>query len=244
VTTREGIEVELDLSLSVEIQRGETWTSDGACYPFSAEAVRKAIYAERTHSVEPNMPASAPRSVTDWSETIAAVCEDILRQIIAGYTLDQLLAVDNPDINPRQEISRRLFATAREQVGRYGGTLRSASISHIRPPRAVLEQRIKNWLADWQRREKTLIALGEARKAQLKEAANALAQAEMLQSLSMALAGQPQSLSVDLLSLRLIEALERMAREPGTRAHLDTATLNVLRQLVEQLTPKSSEGKA
>lgn len=242
VSTREGIEVEIDLSVNTEIQRGRDWTSDYAGYPYWDESVYKAVYAERSHLSEETATSPQPRSAADWCETIATVCEDSLRHIVAGYTLDQLLAVDNPDVNPRQDIAKQLVAVASEQVGRYGGNLRSTSISHVRPPRAVLEQRIQNWLADWQRRERTLRALGDARRIQLEESARALAQTEILQSLGETLALQSETQSIELLSLRLLEALERMAREPGTGAQLDAGMMEFLHKLSELFNPKPPEG--
>jgi regulator of protease activity HflC (stomatin/prohibitin superfamily) len=240
-STREGIEVEIDLSVNTEIERGSETSIGFWGYPFDSKSVYKAIYAEHAHSSETPALPPAPRSAADWCETIATICEDALRHIVAGYTLDQLLAVDNPNVNPRQELVAQLKQIAGEQVGRYGGSLRSVSVSHIRPPRAVLEQRIQNWLADWQRRERTLKALGEARRTQLEESARALAQAEMLQSLGETLALPSEGTSIEILSLRLIEALEKMAREPGTGAQLDTDMIEFLHKLTELLSPKPPE---
>jgi hypothetical protein len=236
VSTREGIEVEIDLSVTIEIQHGKESPSGEPHYPFDPEAVRRAVYAEHVHISETTRP-HAPRSAADWCETIVAVCKDHLRHIVAGYTLDQLFAVDNPDLIPRQVISEQLTRIARAEVGRYGANLLNASVSRIHPPPSVIKQRVTNWLADWQRREHTLKALGEARQMELKESARILAQAEMLQRLEQILAPHPENLSPDILSLRLLEAFERMMLEPGTAAQLDKETFDFLQRLIELLKP-------
>ncbi|MBI5304887.1 MAG: hypothetical protein HY868_22325 [Chloroflexi bacterium] len=241
--TREGIEVEIDLSVNTEIEHGIDWKDEQVTSSMD-NPVARAIYAERAQVSETTAIPPAPRSAADWCATIATICEDTLRQIVAGYMLDQLLAADNPERNPRQEIGRQLLDAAREQVGRYGGALRSVSLSHIRPPRAVLEQRIQNWLADWQRRERTLKALGEARRIQLEESARALAQTEILQSLADTLTLQSESHSIELLSLRLVEALEQMAHEPATGMQLETSEIEFIHKLAELLNPKPTEGKS
>jgi len=232
--TREGIELEADLSVAVELARPEGWQAESGQYGWTADGVFRAIYAEAADADGASSSPRAERSATRWCDAIASLAVDGVRQFIARYTLDQLFAIDNPDLDPRTQIVAELRAFLEAPVERYGARLRQLGIGNIRPPHAVLRQRVENWHADWEKRQVLVDAAAEARRQQEAAAARALGQAELLQSLARSLGSIDRETAPDLILMRLAEAIERMGVDQEVRNQLtpeQQAVLDRLRQL-------------
>lgn len=230
-TTREGMQVEMQVAITLEVCRAQTRHTHHANYPYDPAAVRRAVYAERAQSVD---PATDARPAADWREIAACQVEDGLRRVIAAYTVDQLFAVDQPDRRPRHDIETALRQMIEPEIERYGATCTRAAITSIRPPRAVLEQRIRTWCAEWSAREQAIKAAGEAHADQVKESAQAMARAEVLQSLVSALDVASIQASSERVSRSISEMLERMVAEPETNALLDDQVRRAVSELADE----------
>ncbi len=228
-TTREGMLVEVDIAITVEIARDKKRNADDPKYPFNPGAVLKALYCERAQAID----STDTRPAADWREITGWQVEDGMRRVIAAYTVDQLFAVDRPDVNPRRDMENSLLRIVNPEITPYGATCTEARIIAIRPPRAVLEQRIRMWCSEWNAREQAVLALGKAQEEQAKESARTSAQHDVFQNLIGALRVPADQATVEVVSRRMAEALDRMAREPETGALLDVEVRQALDRVID-----------
>lgn len=217
-TTREGMQVEVEVSITVEIGRDQERLAHHAHYPFDPGAVLKALYAERAQAVDPTTDA---RPSADWCEITGWQVEDGLRRVVAAYTIDQLFAVDRPDVNPRHDMEGLLLRLVNPEIEPYGATCTDARITGIRPPRAVLEQRIRTWCAEWKAREESILELGRTQQDQAKQSSLTTAQDEVYPLLIKVLEVPLEQATIENISRRVAAALAQMAREPDTNALLN-----------------------
>ncbi len=205
--TRDGIEISVVLDVDFVLESGR-WVRTDTPYQFTRKAACSAAYGEAVDEED--------AEIYDWAEGVAVRAADELRHILSEYTLDQLYSADEPDRDPQLVIRRALNEKLPSIVASKGARLLGTTLGVIRAPKEVIEQRVTNWQAEWIRRQTILEARGEAEARQRMEVARALAQLEMIQSITEGLqeaqvAGAP--LTSDLVSLRLLEALEKLAHE-------------------------------
>ena len=212
--TKDGIHVEVLAFVLFKIRAtsqcmGEFWV-DGE----SEEAVFQAVQAARM-SEEPEK--------WNWDDLPAIRASLILTDIIAEYEFDDLLPRDLPawyphEGFPHEVIRRTLTARLTEAMAREceGIEIIDVEIANPRPvdPR-VMQQGIANWCAEW---ERTMMIQGdEGAPETLRRAsqARAQAQAEVIRILSRETAyvdSVDRDIVADVLTRRLLEALEGMAR--------------------------------
>lgn len=232
--TRDGIEISVVLDVDFVLEPGK-WIGWGTPYRFTKEAACKAVYGETIDEEE--------AETFDWAEGVAVRAADELRHILSEYTLDQLCSADKPDRDPQLVIQRVLNDKLPSIVTSKGARLLGTTLGVIRVPKEVSEQRVANWQAEWIRRQTIIEARGEAEAKQRMEVARALAQLEMIQSITEGLqeaqvAGAP--LTSDLISLRLMEALEKLAHEAKAQS---IVTGGGLRQFETMLQAAYTEGE-
>jgi hypothetical protein len=96
--------------------------------------------------------------------------EEILTNILAEYTFDELCAPFDRTRDPRTEIRTRFIDTLTEDVAPWGIEVIGGGISNINPPfkgawssDTVWRTRIENWRIAWARRMLEELGHGEAR---------------------------------------------------------------------------------
>lgn len=199
-----------------------------APYPFSEDAVRRAVYNKVVDKDQ----------VYHWNDLVVPFATAELRRILRQYVLDKLLEPEDaderrplpPGQSPRQhiqaelnrDISPQLHQWLRVRVTRISlGPIKLDS-EYASIVEGVSEQRVRSWQADWDRRVTVIRAEGEAEALRLKEFARAQAQVEMILAISQGLqrariAEKDVSLR-EVIALRCLEVLEEMSLDPMIRS--------------------------
>jgi hypothetical protein len=161
--TKEGIPIrcEADLSFQIDDQPGKSGGAvhTGGLYPYSEEAVFKA--ATSVWIREPDHPEQKRTWV---GRVVISSAESLLRNILAEYRLDWLLASpQSGQEHPREEIRKQLEQGLRASVGKVGAKLIRVDIGPIEVQaredetteklhEIIPKQRIEAWYADWEAR--------------------------------------------------------------------------------------------
>jgi regulator of protease activity HflC (stomatin/prohibitin superfamily) len=192
-------------------------------------AVAKAIHAQRV-----GQDAREPQG---WDSLVSQGCERAARDIIAGYTLDELTNLGSTR-DPRIEIQERMLDDVREQMKQqdWGLDLISVTVGSIFAPQEAIEKRIDDWKA---RRESELLeieSVAEAEEMRQMEHARTQAQAEIFQIITEGLTLPPELDDADaarLMALQLMEAIERIGVSESGRSDQDTSPFPVLRRRLQ-----------
>jgi hypothetical protein len=186
---------------------------------------------------------------TEWYDRIMEIAIPRLRDLISEYTVDELTAWTTTDKfpkHPRYVIRDKLREIvkqeldANDEVRRPTGIeIRFMSVSPPMPPDEVIQRRIQAWAEEWRKKEADIFAQAEAEAILTRELARAQVQGEMTARINDILleAKQADTKNSDLVMLRFLEAMEKMSKDPTTRALLTFDALRMLKQLRELLTP-------
>ena len=191
---------------------------------------------------------------TEWYDRILEIAIPRLRDLISEYTVDQLTAwtTTNFDKHPRYIIRNKLREiviqelNADDDVRRPTGIdVRFMAVSAPQPPDEVIQRRIQAWAEEWRKREADIFAEAEAEAILTRELARAQVQGEMTARINDILqeAKAADTDSRDLVMLRFLEAMEKMSKDPTTRALLTFDALRMLQQLRDLVAPSDQGGK-
>lgn len=237
--TRDGIPVTCEADIRFKIDDrpdGETPKppTEDEPYPFTPEAVFKAATARWIREPDFKGPPM------DWrGRVVVGFTEGILRNILAEYYLDWLLAPTGDEIeHPREVIRRRLEEELQQEAPKVGARILSVQLGEIKvEDEQIPIQWIEAWRAEWESQAAATRVEGEAELLRM-EAVRARAQAEMLITLIREL----QSVAVSdaelrpyLLAARLAETLRLMSYDPFTRAFLPPEAIRTLHRLQQLL---------
>ncbi len=251
-TTQDGIDVQVIVPVVFRIEPQPPMRPPPEITPISEAATFNAVIAQRIdgsgplkwEEIPPMLVKNIARSVIA-SYTFDRLLEDespaaplpgeegapfaerrrrLTRQHMARVPRDRI----------RAEIERRLRAEIQER--NYGirilgvglGDLEVAGPETVR--NSILQQRIDTWRAEWLAEAIRRQAQSEAEAMREIGRARAQAQMRMIQALTEGLA-QARNLGMTVptdvvVLLRLLDALEGMSLEPGTREHLSSETLH------------------
>jgi regulator of protease activity HflC (stomatin/prohibitin superfamily) len=202
--TRDGLEITADLTVSFRIQR-EGEPSVETPFPFAAEAVCKAAYYARVH----------PEHVDIWQAVPLNEAKSALYAIIAQLNLDDILDPDTPGTDPEHTIQKRLKAELETRLKLIGLELVAVHVNHLVLPQPVVDQVIDYWQTRWEGERSLITAEGEAEALEAIDLARTEAEIGMIQAIAQGIKLAREQSSTgnmrDVLALRLIEALERMA---------------------------------
>lgn len=186
--------------------------------------------------------------VNNWKAATEFVGDYVLRDVVAGLTLEELYDFDPATGQPvprdriRSEVRRKLDSIARD----WGVEVTWIDIGKIEMPQEARDLLMNKWLtkqkeelAQIERIIRVTQSEGEAEALQTIERARANAQAQMIaairKSLDKALSPEETSRIVGLL--RFIEAMERIAKDPSTKLlfpyGLPFQDSDAIRQLLE-----------
>ena len=127
-----------------------------------------------------------------------------------------------------------------------GLDVRFMAVPLMWPSADVQRQRIESWKNEWRRRTDEIEGRAEAEAIRTREMARAQVQGEMTARINDALkeAQASGTGNDDLITLRFLEAMEKMAKDPTTRALLTLDSLKILQQLRQMLAPDQVRGQA
>ena len=207
LVTLDGIEVSADVTMTFRLEMGEDLPSKSRPYPFDADAVRLAAY---------NETVMADGAVSTWDNAPLNSVKSSLAKIITNYKLDELLHT-RPTDDPFQAIRSEVVHQVRPFLYNQGIELLSLHISRLDLPDAVNEQYIQYWQTHGETQIRLQQADGEAMSLEEIEIARAEAEMTMIQAI---VEGVQRARRIsntnnmhEIIALRLVEALEKMAKQ-------------------------------
>jgi hypothetical protein len=250
--TKEGIPISCEADISFKIDdhhRDPRWKVHvSETYPYAEEAVFRAATSTWIRKTEREDPRIA------WTGRVVVDSTDsLLRDILAEYRLDWLLAPTRPgDEHPREKIRKRLEDGLRERVIEVGARLLNVEIGMIEVKardeqtsnqlsEVVSKQWIEGWEADWKRRALASKAEGEAELLRI-DMARIQAQANMVVTLIDALQStivSQRTIEPYILALRFVEVLRWTSYNTKTHEFMPPEAMRTLKQLQQLLEPEA-----
>ncbi len=229
--TQEGITVFADVQVSFRISGGGEPVTRSRPYPFSEDAVRRAAYSG---------VVLTDGTASSWDSAPLSRVKGALAEVVSQYPLDELLFPTSPvrqlHFSIRREVERRVRAGLQAQ----GIELQRLQISGLTPPEPVAQQYLKYWLTQWQTRDRIISADGMASALEEVEVARAEAEITMIQGIVEAVRrvqrDGSKSMTADIMALRLIEVLERLAAHSQAPEGVSDQLIPRLHELQKQLT--------
>jgi regulator of protease activity HflC (stomatin/prohibitin superfamily) len=185
-----------------------------------------------------------------WQDSVRAITKTALRDVVSKHTLDEIFA-DSQNFRTQVKGDKAQSLGTDQFKGELctqinlitvlflGVEAIAADIGYIYIPPEARQQLMEKWMADWATKvavseKQAIIARGEAEATALsaQEAARARAQMQMISTITQAIgemqgARAPSDLQ-RVISLRFIEALEKMATEHVTGFFLPSEILKML----------------
>lgn len=163
--SKEGVPVTCETDIRYQIESGERSSTADTPYPANPDAVLKACIGKWIRE------AAQPKDsqVIDWQERIIlSNTEGTLRNILARYPLDRLIAPKNKEKeHPRQAIRRELEAALRSAAPDIGIRILSVKLGQIKVRDEVTQQWIDNWQAAWNKVQAEYQAEAEAARIEM-----------------------------------------------------------------------------
>jgi regulator of protease activity HflC (stomatin/prohibitin superfamily) len=244
--TRDGIPIKVRLSVRFQIDRTEFNKNlhahdPKAPYPRPVKWSRHRV--ERALSVL--QVADAEGNLTRWSEQrVVGTAQGMLRAIIAEYTLDGLLAPQDPGKSPRQAIRELLSHRLTPVMAQRGIKIITVAVGVIFPADfdpektfdqqnpaldKITEQRIKAWKAEYESRMFRISGEAQAEAERQREKARAQAKLESLLRLAQAVEQDlPPTGDQDQITQHFWSVVKKMTDDPKTHALLDDELLRYM----------------
>jgi hypothetical protein len=191
---------------------------------FDAERAFRAVYGTALGEKQP----------VPWTDLPAQVAGEVFRNLIAECTLDSLFqpTLAEADVFPFSDFQAKLGQQVKNApvLRDRGLIVFSAGVSAPKPPREVLNQRVKLWQARWQRAALQRLAAVDSEIVKTLGHWRARAQDQILKDLGSTLAQNPDA-SRQALMLIMARNLQNAARDPATRRLLTQDQLGTLEAL-------------
>jgi regulator of protease activity HflC (stomatin/prohibitin superfamily) len=236
--SREGIPVTVSVDVTFQINTGGQASSDSIPYPALDQAVFTASTCRWMRSPE----GGEDDQYFDWARrVIISNTEGDLRGIIARYPLDVLVGLENSSASnkaiPRRTIQDELKKKLQKSCSSLGAQINEVWLGRIKVHDKVAEQWLDAWKNEWRYWSMIQGKAGEAKREQLREAAKAQAQVDMITAVAQAFqqsASQDARIPPRLLAMRLLEVFDRSSVGPYTYLPEQAIkTLESLRDMVK-----------
>ena len=160
----------------------------------------------------------------DWRNAVRSVADTATRDIVGRYELEDIVPISSAfRVDFRQRLIDEMNKVTRDKMGIITVTV---DIGKVKIPDAAEDRLLRKWLAvrDMQialseKSTSVTQAQAESERLQLSEATRADAQTRMMEAINEGFqkvrdsGGNPR----DLIAIRFIEALEKMAEDPATK---------------------------
>ncbi|GAB4279919.1 MAG: hypothetical protein Kow0080_32430 [Candidatus Promineifilaceae bacterium] len=205
--TRDGLPITADVHLIFRIRTGGEPPTRSNPFPYDEEAVRQAAYAE---AIQPDGKLST------WVDEPERHVRRLLPRIVAKYALDNLLHPSS-SVDPNLAVRDELFGLLRRELSQIGIELTGLHVGRLEVPEPIAEQYIANWQAHLNSQIRLRQAESDAFAMEEKEIARIEAEATIMNAIvegvrRARLEGHHGDLR-EVVALRLVEALEKMARQ-------------------------------
>lgn len=234
--TQDGIPLTANLAVHFRLASANQTQSINDPFPFDTTAVRTAAYSQI-------VPADG--QVAPWDTAPLGAARGILTNIIAKYPLDKILAPTQSDVEPLLTIRNELFFQVREAMLQKGIDVSQVQISQLELRPDVSQQYIKYWQSFSETDMRLSRVEGEAAALEMMEMAQAEAEMNMIHAILEGVQHARYSHNAanirDVVALRLVEALEKMARHSQQVAPLPQNLLTQIDTLRLQLSNGEDE---
>jgi regulator of protease activity HflC (stomatin/prohibitin superfamily) len=229
--TRDGIQVKVLAFTPFQIDRGEQQPRLGEPFPYRKSAAFRAVHAQMMA-----LPGTPDPSQRPWDELPQLYGTRILQDILSQYDFDDLYRYDPGQEPPRVRIAREFRERLKATLEPFGIQLIGGGISNLLPvkEKEVLNERVRNWRAEWVRRILVKQAEGQRERLWRIEQARAEAQAHLIMALGEQLAelDRPDTPATpEKVLQQFLRILEEMTQQPMLRRYLPRETPEDLRRL-------------
>lgn len=200
--TRDGISLETNITVIFRVRQEPGDLLDDEPYPYDKEAIFHICY---------NNSIDAQDRLRGWTEQVAPRAAALLVNELGRRTLDELYTPESAGTGPLDPIKLRILQALQQELDNSGIEVLVVAVDPLALPDAVVEQRIKTWQADWQRRIALQRAAGDAEAVRRIKKARARAQIEIIENITQNIDSVRRAGDADLsniITLRMIEALE------------------------------------
>ena len=211
-TTRDGITLETNVTVIFRVRQELVDLPGPEPYPYDKEAIFHICYSQ---SID------AYNRLRDWAEQVTPRAVALLENELGRFTLDELSTPNTPGAGPLDAIKARILQALQRDLDASGIEVLVVGVDQLKLPPAVIEQRIRTWQADWQRRITLQQAAGDAEAVRRIKKARARAQIEILENITQNIDAVRRAGDADLsniITLRMIEALEEALSNASLQA--------------------------
>ena len=175
---------------------------------FGAESIRRAAGAAR---VDGN------QQITEWQKLPFPTVSGQFRQVISRYSLDELFFPDPGVTSRRQDLRKEVFDRGSDALKGLGIELLRVRLGPLTVENPVLDSYLQLWSAVWRKRGRVTVAEGKASAIEDLERRIGTAEMDLLQQIAETVRQARENNRLKsarpLVALRLIETLERLARQ-------------------------------
>ncbi|MDX1413138.1 MAG: SPFH domain-containing protein [Candidatus Promineifilaceae bacterium] len=229
--SREGLEVCTSSSVTFRISTGGQPASPMHPYPLDSTAVKNLAYSQI------NLPGN---KASTWEGTALGIVSGILRKTVFAFSLDELLEDSQTEVGSHLTIRQQVEREARQSLAEKGIELMRLRIGRFRFPDDVTEQHIEYWSTYWDTRAQMAGTEGEAVAIEELEMAKAEAEIDTIKTIVDGVDQARQQgyggTAEEIVALRLLEILEKLARQSQDDIPLPNQMLPQIQALQEQLT--------
>jgi regulator of protease activity HflC (stomatin/prohibitin superfamily) len=201
-------------------------------FPYDETAVKTAAY---------DQTVIAPFTVSTWEDTPINIAKGTLKAIIGQLRLDEILQPNATAVEPHLTISRQLERRTRLALLDRGIDLVSLQLGRFQFDDSITNQYIEYWQTRWKIKADLTLADGQARAFEEREVARAEAEITMIQAIVEGVRRAQQEGHTgtirEIVAMRLIESLEKVARRSQNLAPLPTSLLPRLNEMRQELLP-------
>jgi regulator of protease activity HflC (stomatin/prohibitin superfamily) len=237
----------------VELVLEEAYTKDGIplnitftiLYRLIADVPRDAIDWKKPYPVSKDAVVKAAYATFDWEMAVREEAKNLLRDRFAQTYLDEIYDPLNPETFPLREIRTDIKDGLAEFAWNWGMEIRAVQIVRLDMPDKVKEQMLRRWFEQWEARvaeskKQAMITLGEgeAEASRIVELARASTQTQMIIAITEGFRRMKETGTAvpDLIALRFLETVEKMAANPATKFMLPYAVFDTLKEIRGSLT--------
>ncbi len=228
--TKDNVAISADISITYRIATGGQPATTRNPYPFDPDSVRRLAY------VETNVAADR---VTRWESTAIGAARGALSKAVRAHRLDELHFDSVQGSEPYMAIRRATERGARDSLLDNGIDLLRVRITRMELPPEVAEQYKTYWRTQVGTQGYLALADGQAEVMQELKVAEIEAELTMIQAIIEGVEraqqdGRAAHLN-ELVAVRLVEALENLARQSQERTTLPDQMLPQLKELQSRL---------
>ncbi|MCP4363071.1 MAG: SPFH domain-containing protein [Chloroflexi bacterium] len=206
--TRDNIDLTASFSITYRLRRGDVPATKNRPFPFAETAVRTAAYTQTVLD---------EGKVSNWDSKPVLTTKSKLGAAVAKYKLDEILHPAGQGEEPYRTLQNEVLRAARSDLHKLGIELLSVHIDRLDIPSEVEDLYIRYWRSQWESQNSLRLADGEATAVEELEIARSEAEVAItkaiIESIQQAKRTGAITRTSDIVALRLVEALERMARK-------------------------------